>query len=126
MKIFTIVLANVFNGFLSGRFLRLSVVGFWGQILGMNWIMVCVEKPQNPQKELDWTEWFRFLDNVKNDAGRRIYDRAVVESRDDYNGDVHRRKHIYRHTHQAGDAHHGDIRFFCLRMNLCFASEPSL
>lgn len=68
MKIFTIVLANVFNGFLSGRFLRLSVVGFWGQILGMNWIMVCVEKPQNPQKELDWTEWFLFLENVKNDT----------------------------------------------------------
>jgi len=35
---------------------------------GINWILVCVEKPKDCEKPLDWTEWLRFLESLKSDA----------------------------------------------------------
>ena len=46
----------------------------------MNWIMVCVEKPQNNKNELDWTEWFSFLENLKRDAKIQVSAKKLTEN----------------------------------------------
>jgi len=56
------------QGFAASRFRHLTPMGFWRLIAGVKYIMVCIEKPQNRDNELDWTEWFLFLESVKRDA----------------------------------------------------------
>jgi len=46
-------------------FQRLTSVLILGLLNCMNWILVCVEKPQNNKQENEWLQWFALLESAK-------------------------------------------------------------